>query len=110
MSKSDGEELEMKAMEYYLFNSSLVVKYSVLNETCPRELWKKLKKRSMSKSLTNWLFLKKEFYQLCMEERTKIRDNLNMSNRLTTQLLSIETKIEDEDQALLLLTSPFPSC
>ena len=45
-----------------------------------------------------------------MEERTKIRDNLNMSNRLTTQLLSIETKIEDEDQALLLLTSPFPSC
>ena len=40
-----------------------------------------------------------------MEERTKIRDNLNMSNRLTTQLLSIETKIEDEDQALLLLTS-----
>ena len=59
----------------------------------------------MSKSLTNYLFLKKEFYQLCMEECTNIRDNLNMSNRLTTQFFSIETKIEDEDQALLLLTS-----
>ena len=51
------------------------------------------------------MFLKKEFYQLCMEECTNIRDNLNMSNRLTTQFFSIETKIEDEDQALLLLTS-----
>ena len=39
-----------------------------------------------------------------MEERTDIIDHLKDFNILTTQLLSVEAKIE-EDQALLILTS-----
>ena len=44
-------------------------------------------------------------------EGTNISDHLNVFNRLTTRLLilSMETKIDEEDQALLLLISLPPS-
>jgi hypothetical protein len=71
----------------------------------PKNYEKKLDKIYMSKSLTNRLCLKRELYQLRMEEGTDIRDHLNVFNRLTTQLSSVETKIEEEDHALLLLSS-----
>ena len=48
---------------------------------------------------------------LIVLEATDISDHLNVFNRLTTQLLilSMETKIDEEDQALLLLTLLPPS-
>ena len=48
---------------------------------------------------------------LIVLEATDISDHLNVFSRLTTQLLilSMETKIDEEDQALLLLTSLPPS-
>ena len=48
---------------------------------------------------------------LIVLEGTNISDHLNVFNRLTTQLLilSMETKIDEEDQDLLLLTSLPPS-
>lgn len=48
---------------------------------------------------------------LIVLEGTDISDHLNVFNRLTTQLLilGMETKIDEEDQAVLLLTSLPPS-
>ena len=40
-----------------------------------------------------------------MEYSTNIKDYLNAFNRLPTQSLSINAKIEEEDQVQLLLTS-----
>ena len=40
-----------------------------------------------------------------MEESSDIRDHLNVLNRIITQLLSVEIKIEEEDQAFILLAS-----
>ncbi|KAH1255401.1 Retrovirus-related Pol polyprotein from transposon TNT 1-94 [Glycine max] len=40
------------------------IKYSVLKETTPKTLWKKLENIYASKSLINRLYLKMELYQL----------------------------------------------
>ena len=40
-----------------------------------------------------------------MSKRSDIRDNINQFNKYITQLLSLEIKIEAEDQAIILLFS-----
>lgn len=81
------------------------IKYNVLNETTPKDLWKKLEDIYASKSLTNRLCLKMELYSLRMEERGNLHDHINTFNQLVCQLLNAGDKIQDEEQALLLLAS-----
>ncbi len=50
----------------------------------------------MSKLLTNCLYLKKELYQLKMEESTNVRDHLNVFNKLITQFTNVGVKEDDE--------------
>ena len=40
-----------------------------------------------------------------MSKGSDIRDHINQFNKCITQLLSLEVKIEDEDQAIILLSS-----
>lgn len=63
----------------------------------------------MLKSLTNNMFLKKHLYSLKMAKGSRLTKHLNEFNRIMTQLLSIEVKIEAEEKALLMLPSLPPS-
>ena len=47
----------------------------------------------MSKSLTNRLYLKKQFYGLKMSKGSDIRDHINQFNKCIIQLLNLEIKI-----------------
>ena len=40
-----------------------------------------------------------------MSEGSDIRDHINQFNKCITQLLSLEVKIDDEDQVIILLSS-----
>ncbi|KAK2993849.1 hypothetical protein RJ640_027326, partial [Escallonia rubra] len=81
------------------------VKYQVLTETSPTTLWQKLEKIYMSKSLSNQLYLKKDLYQLRMNDGSNLGDHISEFNRLVSQLSSIDVKLEEEDQVILLLSS-----
>ena len=105
MKKKDWEELEMKIMSTIRLSLAPEVKYKFLNEISAPDLWKKLEKIYISKSLTKKLFMKKQLYQLWMVEKTNIVDDLNQFNKIITQLSSVEVKIVDEDKAILLLAS-----
>ena len=59
----------------------------------------------MMKSLSNKLFLKKQLYNLQMKERTLILQHLNAFNRILSDMLALEVKLEDGNKALLLLSS-----
>ena len=84
---------------------TLEIKYSVLNEKSPSDLWAKLEKIYMSNSLTNRLYLKKQLYGLKMSEGSDVGDHINQFNKCITQLLSLEVEIEADDQAIILLSS-----
>ena len=59
----------------------------------------------MEKNLSNKLYLKKELYSLCKLENTDALQHLSKFNGLISQLLQFQVTFDDEDKAILLLTS-----
>ncbi|MBA0855307.1 hypothetical protein Goshw_011857, partial [Gossypium schwendimanii] len=73
-------------------------------------LWKMLKTLYATKSLANRLVLKQRLFTFCMNEGELLRDHISQFVTLLNDLKNVEDKIDDEDQAILLLCSlPF-SC
>jgi len=59
----------------------------------------------MIMSLPNKLYLKKQLHGLRMKERTAVLEHLNFLNKIINELLAIDVKIDEEDNALILLSS-----
>ena len=75
-----------------------------MNDETTAALWCRLETPYMVKSLSNKLFMKKQLYSLRMKEGTPILQYLNAFNRILSDLLVLEVKLE-EDKVLLLLSS-----
>ena len=82
---------------------------SVLREVCDEEtaigLWKKLETLYMTKSLTNRLYLRQRLYTLRMAEGTTLHEHLDNFNKIIMDLKNADVKVDEEDQALILLCS-----
>ncbi|GJX69906.1 retrovirus-related pol polyprotein from transposon TNT 1-94 [Tanacetum coccineum] len=85
--------------------AALEVLREVTVETTAAGVWSKLKALYMTKSLVNKLYLKKKLYTFYMLVGRKIFEHINEFNKIVLDLANIEVKFEDEDLALLLLTS-----
>ncbi|KAK2974847.1 hypothetical protein RJ640_027898 [Escallonia rubra] len=105
MDTDDRKECEAKALSTIRLSLAPEIKYSVLTETSLLAIWSKLEKIYMSKSLTNRLYLKKQLYQLCMDNGSDIRDHLNALSKITMELANVQVKISKEDLAIILLSS-----
>ncbi|KAK2973983.1 hypothetical protein RJ640_013544 [Escallonia rubra] len=66
--------------------------------------WEKLQAKAVSTIRLN-LALKEDQYQLRMDEGSDLGNHILEFNRLASQLSSIDVKLEEEDQAILLLSS-----
>ncbi|GKB42755.1 hypothetical protein Tco_0887697 [Tanacetum coccineum] len=78
---------------------------AVTKETTAAEILTKLTSLYMTKSLANRLYLKKKLYTYYMSPGTKLGAHIDEFNKLILDLVNIDIEIEDEDQALMLLTS-----
>ena len=54
---------------------------------------------------TNKLYLKKQLYGLHMKEGTAVLEHLNFFNKVISELLAVDVKIDEQDKALILLHS-----
>ena len=77
----------------------------MINEETTTSLWCTLESLYMTKSLSNKLFMKKHLYSLRIKEGTFILQYLNAFNKILSNLLVLEVKVEEEDKTLLLLSS-----
>jgi len=60
----------------------------------------------MTKILSNMQYLKgKKLYGLCMNEGITVLEHLNVFNKIISELLTVDVKINGEDKALILLSS-----
>ncbi|GJY83147.1 retrovirus-related pol polyprotein from transposon TNT 1-94 [Tanacetum coccineum] len=67
--------------------------------------WIKLVTLYVTKSLANKLYLKKKLFTFYMDSGKKLSEHIDEFNKLVGDLANIDVKIDDEDQALMLLTS-----
>ncbi|KAA8524670.1 hypothetical protein F0562_011093 [Nyssa sinensis] len=77
----------------------------VSNETDAQVLWKKLEARYEQKMATNKAFLIRKLINMKFKEGGSIADHLNEFQSVVNQLATMKMVIEDELQALLLLSS-----
>ena len=64
----------------------------------------------MIESLANKTPLKEHLYTVSVVEDTSIRNHLDEFNSIVYDLESLDVKIKDKDEALLLVVSLFTSC
>ncbi|KAL6185808.1 hypothetical protein ACLB2K_041931 [Fragaria x ananassa] len=105
ISDEDWEELEARCFS----TIRLCIADNTINnvndvDSAP-ELWEKLEKLYLRKGLQTKLNLKQDLYKLKMGEGESLMEDMNMFNELIDQLAKVDVNIEEEDQALLLLTS-----
>uniref|UniRef100_A0A2N9GD91 Uncharacterized protein n=1 Tax=Fagus sylvatica TaxID=28930 RepID=A0A2N9GD91_FAGSY len=105
MTDDEWEELDMKAVSTIRLLLANEVMYDVMEENSTAGIWLNLEKRYMSKSLTNKLHLKQKLYGLKMTEGADLRQHINTFKQIISDMLRIDIKFEDEDKAMMLLTS-----
>ncbi|GJX75299.1 retrovirus-related pol polyprotein from transposon TNT 1-94 [Tanacetum coccineum] len=98
-------ELNKKAHSAVILCLGNKVLREVIGETTAARVWTKLETLYMTKSLANKLYLKKKLYTFYMPAGRKISEHIDEFNKIVLDLANIEVKFEDEDLALLLLTS-----
>jgi len=74
-------------------------------EKSTSSLWERLQDHYLKKSLANQLILKQHLFLLCVHESTPIKSYIVEFFFIINDLDKIEVKIENEDQAPLLLCS-----
>ncbi|KAF7841267.1 Retrovirus-related Pol polyprotein from transposon TNT 1-94 [Senna tora] len=105
LSNQEKDDLLERALSTILLSLADDVLREVVDEKSAAGLWLKLETLYMTKSLTNRLYLKQRLYTLRMKEGTPIKDHLAELNKVIMDLKNTDVKIDDEDQALILLCS-----
>ncbi|GJY59416.1 hypothetical protein Tco_0459308 [Tanacetum coccineum] len=67
-------------------------------------VWLKLETLYMTKSLANKLYLKKKLFTFYMHSGKKLSEHIDEFNKLISDLANKDVDIDDEDQALMLLS------
>ncbi|GJY39569.1 hypothetical protein Tco_0425933 [Tanacetum coccineum] len=105
MEAQTKTELNKKAHSAMILCLGNKVLREVTGEMTAAVVWSKLETLYMTKSLANKLYLEKNLYTFCMPAGRKISEHIDEFNKIVLDLENIEVKFEDEDLALLLLTS-----
>ena len=80
-------------------------KYAFKNETSAWKLWRALEEKFLKKSGQNKLLMKKRLFRFDYQPGTTMNEHITMFNQLVADLLNLDVNFEDEDLALMLLSS-----
>ena len=111
-SKFNDEEMQDaldKAHSTLILSLGDGVLREVGDQITAADLWKKLEDLYTKKSLTKRLCTKKRLYTLQMEEASSLATHIDNFNRIILDLEDINMSLEDEDKAIILLSSLPPS-
>jgi hypothetical protein len=105
LSEEEKEDLLERAHNAIQLSLANEVLREVVEEKTAAGFWLKLESRYMTKSITNRLYMKQWLYTIRMKEGTPVSDHLDEFNRVILDLKNIDCKVDDEDQALIMLCS-----
>ena len=99
------KDLLVKAHSLIILSPGDKVLREVSKEVTTASLWLKIESIYMTKSLVKRLFLKQKLFGYKITAGKTMEENLDDFLKIIFDLENIEVKVEDEDQALLLLQS-----
>ncbi|KAH9648407.1 hypothetical protein KPL70_025572 [Citrus sinensis] len=101
----ETQEHNNKAHSTIILHLSDEVLREVAKERTASGLWAKLEELFLKKSLAKRLYMKRKLYTFSMKEGTTMKDHLDEFNKLILDLENVNVMLEDEDRALILLSS-----
>ncbi|KAD7478133.1 hypothetical protein E3N88_01269 [Mikania micrantha] len=105
MSDKEKKDVLEKAHSAIILSLGDRVLREVSKETSAAGIWTRLESLYMTKSLANRLYLKKRLYTFHMTSGKTLEDHTDDFNKLILDLENIDVSLEDEDQAIIFLTS-----
>ena len=76
-----------------------------MHKIVAKDLWRKFEDKYMTKSVENWLYLKKKLFRFTYKEGTSMRCHLDVYDKIVANLRTLNVEISDEDKTLYLLNS-----
>ena len=105
MTDDEWKELDIKAVSTIQLCLADKLMYDVMDDVSTAAIWLKMESRYMSKSLTNKLNLKQKLYELKMAKGADLVQHVHTFNKIISDLLWINIKFDDENKAMMLLSS-----
>ncbi|KAK9054827.1 hypothetical protein SSX86_025906 [Deinandra increscens subsp. villosa] len=105
LSDKDKQDMMDKAHSAIVLCLGDRVLREVSKEKTAAAIWMKLESLYMTKSLANRLYLKKRLYTFQLTPGTSMEDHIDEFNKIVLDLDNIEVEIDDEDKAILFLSS-----
>ncbi|KAH9705144.1 Integrase catalytic domain-containing protein [Citrus sinensis] len=102
---ADKRIINNKAHSTIILHLSDEVLREVAKEKTASGLWTKLEELFLKKSLAKRLYMKRKLYTFSMKDGTALKDHLDEFNKLILDLENVNIDLEDEDRALILLSS-----
>ncbi|KAH9657805.1 hypothetical protein KPL70_023225 [Citrus sinensis] len=101
----DQRIINNKAHSMIILHLSDEVLREVSKERTASGLWAKLEEMFMKKSLAKRLYIKRRLYTFSMKDEVAMKDHVDEFNKLILDLENVNIILEDEDSALILLSS-----
>ena len=101
ISDEDWEDMDLKAASTIQLYVTDEVICNVTDEKTATGLWSRLETLYMMESLSNKLYFKKQLYELRMKEETAVLEHVNFFNKVISELLAVDVKIDEENKALI---------
>ena len=105
LSEKEKNDILEKAQSAIILSLGDKALREVSKETSAAAIWLKLEKLHMTKSLANRLYLKQRLYSFRMAEGKSIEDQMDEFNKIIDDLENVDVKMEEEDQAIILLSA-----
>ena len=110
---SDADVKDKRAFEKRFKTAFGFIAINLVNEEMthikhckgPTEAWKTFCNIHRTKSLSSFLFLRRKFFTIKMQEADDMLDHINKVKSLVDQLTCLEVAIKDEDVVMTLLDS-----
>ncbi|KAJ0844964.1 putative RNA-directed DNA polymerase [Helianthus annuus] len=105
LTDKEKKEVMEKAHSAIILSLGDRVLREVSKETTASGVWSKLEGLYMTKSLANRLYLKKRLYMFQMTSGKSLEDHIDEFNKIILDLENIEVEIDEEDRAIIFLSS-----
>ena len=80
-------------------------KYAFKNENSASTLWKALEDKFLTKSCQNRLYMKKRLFRFEYQQGTTMNEHITSFDQLVADLIGMDETFDDEDLAIMLLSS-----